>query len=1005
MPHEVLVDRLWGLNPPAKAAGDLRAYVSRLNRRLRQVADDGTRLVAQSHGYALAVDPQSVDLHRFRSYGRQADALARSGDDEQAISLLQAGDALWRGRALEDLAGDWAARMRAGLEEERRLAIVKRVDLQLRLGCHLELIGELNRLTDDYPLDEALIGHQMTALYRAGRQADALRVYRDAHDCLAAEGIEPSPALAHLHRAILRHDPGLAITPVFRRPGRERQPDTLPPECGDFVGRAEEIRQIIQQSERENGPLIHVIEGMPGVGKTTLAVQAAHRLARRYPDGQLFLDFRAHAPGQMPLRAGEALHRLLEMLGVPAAGIPHGARERANLWQAELVHRRLAVVLDDVGELEEAGPALPVTGDSLIIITSRLRQPPRESATSQVLGVLPIDDAVALFTRVSGRQVSEADQVARAVTMCGRLPLAIWVSACWLRHGNLPGLPELLDELSRLAGGHRLPGSLGQQITSAFEISYQGLSRSQRSLFRCLGISPCEETSVHAAMALTKRGRADVRNELGALLDRHLVTESSPGRYRLHDVIHAYAASRSVEDDTESDRRNATGRLLHYYLETARKTSHAVFAWDGRVPGSGDGSDAGSPAITTLAAGREWLKSEWHNILLLARYAARHEWKQQCADLTDSLAQFLETNGLWDEASEAHSLALQACRDVGDHSRAARAAVRLATVELLTGQQEPALLHANEAVALYRRLGDRCGEAAALDLIGISCYQAARFRAALAHHQESADICRDTGDTHGMALALCHAGMAYSSLGRFTDVVRNFNQALTLYQRIGNKRGQALMLNNIGSAQYEQGLYRDAMRNFEESRRIFQELELGELQNFAVLEHNMGTIRDYKGDHDSALAMYRKAYTTYRAIGDLRLQACVLCDIGSAYQGKEYYEEALAHHERAKSIAERIGERSMYVKALCGIAEAEQGSGRNDAALDTFRQAFGIAREIESPALQARALQGMGNTLLHIKDARSARIYWRQALDIWRQLGAPEAASLEIRLETLSEPA
>jgi DNA-binding SARP family transcriptional activator len=1005
VPNEVLVDRLWGVAPPAKAADDLRAYASRLNRRLRQVADDETRLVAQSRGYALAVDPQSVDLHRFRLFGRQAAALAHSGDDEQAISLLQAGDVLWRGQALENLAGDWISRMRAGLEEERRLAIVKRIDLQLRLGHHLELIGELNRLTDEYPLDETFCSHQMTALYRSGRQADALRVYREAHHRLAAEGIHPSPALANLHQTILRHDPNLAITPAFRRPGRSPQPNTLPSGTGDFVGRTDEITQITQHSKYGNSPLVQIIEGMPGVGKTAFAVQVARRMTRRYPDAQLFLDFHSHASGHVPLRASEALYSLLEMLGVPSARIPGNSQERASLWQAELAHRRMIIVLDDVWDLDEVRSVLPVTGDNLIIITSRRRHVPRKGTVSRVLDALPVDDAIALFTRVSGRQVSEADQVARAVTMCGRLPLAICVSASRLRHGNLPGLPELLDELSRLAVGHDLAGSMSQQIMSAFEMSYQGLTFRERTLLRSLGISPCPATSIHAVMALTDRSLAEVQNGLGSLLDRHLVTESSPGYFQLHDIIHAYAASRSADEDSELDQRSAIGRLLHYYLQVTRKATQIVFAWDGKDPVPVSEYDPASPVITTLAAGREWLKAEWRNILSMARHAARHEWKRQCADLTDALAEFLEANGFWDEASEAYTLALQACRDAGDDSKAARAALHLTTVELLTGQQESALLHANEAVALSRRLGDQCGEAAALDLIGIFCYQSARFRDALAHHQESADIYSGSGDLRGMALALCHAGMAYSSLGRLVDVVGNFDQALNLYRQAGDRRGQALMLNNIGSAQYEQGLYRDAMRNFEESRRIFQELDLDEMQNFAVLEHNIGTIHDYKGDHDKALAMYRKAFATYRAIGDLRLQACILCDIGSAYQGKEYYEEALAHHERARAIAESMGERYMYVKALCGIAEAEQGSGRNNAALDTFKQAFGIAREIESPAMQARALQGIGNSLLHIKGAESARIYFRQALDLWRQLRAPEATNLEIRLETLTESA
>ena len=1000
VPNEILIDRLWGTEPPAKALEDLRAYVSRLGRYLRGAVDDDTRLIAQSHGYALVTDPQSVDVHRFRRLGRQADAMAQSGDEEHAAALLLRGDALWRGQALSGLAGDYLSRVRTGLEEERRASIVKRIELELRLGHHARLIGELSQLTGQYPVDETLAGQRMTALYRAGRQVDALQVYCEARDRLVDHGIEPGPALARLHQSVLRQDPELAITPAVKRPGPAGQPDTLPPDLGSFVGRAAELRAI-QRSHGTSGPLVHVIEGMPGAGKTTVAVRAAHQMTARFPDARLFLDFHCHTPGQLPLRADQALHLLLVMLGTPAACIPGDAQERSRLWQAELACRRMIIVLDDVSGIEDVRPILPDGGDHLVIITSRRRLTGLSGATSQVLDVLPPGDATALFTQISG-QTGAAGQVTHVVQLCGYLPLAIWMSASWLRNRDSAGLPDLLDELASLAREPQSAGSLDEQIMPTFAMSYRGLTESQQVLFRRLGASPCPEASVHAAQALAGQELGVTQQALRVLTDHHLLAELPDGRYRFHDIIHAYAA-RLAHADPESDRRDSAGRLLSHYLNTARTAARNIFTGGRREPVPPGDVDLASPVVATTRGAHEWLETEWNNAIRVAGFAARHEQKRQCADLIDTLTDFLERNGHWEEAVGAHRLALQASREVGDHRRAARAALAVSMVELLTGQQEAARNHADDAAELSRRLGDRSGEAAALDQVGVVCHQAARYRAALAYHQESCDIYRDLDVPRGMALALCHSGDVYAALGRLPDMVASYQQALGFYRRISDKRGEGLVLNNLGSAQKELGYHKDAMRNFEDSLHIFKELD--EQQNVAVILHNMGIIYQYKGDHDQALPILRTALSIYRRLGDVRLQADIFCDIGAAYQDQEYYSEALAHHEKAQAIAQDIGERSVQIKAMCGIAEAQQGWGRHSTAFDAFRAAFELAREIESPDLEARALRGMGDTMLHTGGAETARIYLRQAFEIYRQMGVPEATILEIRLETMSASA
>src|SRR5216684_6780129 len=259
VPAEALIDRLWDTRPPPKARESLSVYIARLRASLRQTLGDSVRLAGRARGYVLDVDPEAVDLHQFRRLRRQADALAASGDYDHAALLLREADGLWRGQALAGICGDWVARMRDSIEEERRAAILERVECELELGRHAELVGELRHLLAQYPLDETLTAHQMAALYWSGRPGDALSLYRETRRRLIDdEGTEPGPALSALHQRILGHDPQLAVRLADQRPGRLPRPDTLPPETAEFVGRSEELRLLT--AEHGDSPAIRVIE-------------------------------------------------------------------------------------------------------------------------------------------------------------------------------------------------------------------------------------------------------------------------------------------------------------------------------------------------------------------------------------------------------------------------------------------------------------------------------------------------------------------------------------------------------------------------------------------------------------------------------------------------------------------------------------------------------------------------------------------------------------------------
>jgi DNA-binding SARP family transcriptional activator/Tfp pilus assembly protein PilF len=1001
VPAEALIDRMWGTRPPPKARESLSVYVARLRASLRQ-AEDSVRLAGRANGYVLDVDPEMVDLHQFRRLRRQADSMIASGDYDHAATLLREADALWRGQALAGIRGDWVARMRDSLEEERRAAILARVECELELGRHADLVGELRGLMAQYPLDETFIAHQMTALYWSGRPGDALTLYRETRCRLVDEqGTEPGPVLAELHQRILRRDPELTVRLATRRLDQAAQLDTLPPETAEFVGRADELALLAR--EPGETPRISVIEGMPGVGKTALAVRAARMIAHQYPDGMFYLSFHAHDPGSPALDSAEALHRLLRMLSVPATQIPDTVGERAAIWRAQLSRRRAIVVLDDAARHDQIRPLLPISGRCLILITTRRKLPDLEGARVLNLDVLPVDEAVGLFRRIAGPGATgDVEEVTSAVQLCGRLPLAIQLAAGRLAQGHPRRLADLIEELAHTPAKLGGNGPASPEVISAFDLSYRALEPDHQRFFRRLGVNPCQDFSLQGAAALGGGTLAEAEKSLAALLDHHLLVRAPAGQFRFHDLIRGYAAVRASRDDPAAEQRQAAARLLDYYLYTADQADRVLHPFRNRIPVSVSYPPATSPALGTQEDAASWLELEWRNILQAAKYAGRHEWKRQCADLTHVLAGFVEIRGYWDDAIDAQTLALQACRELADPARIARASLELSVVSQQSGRHEATLALAEEAAATYQTLADQRGLAEALDQIGLVNQRAARSREALAYFLEASTLYGNAADTHGMATALSHTGIACWHLGRYPDALTYLSEALTLHRDVGDRRGEAKMLNNLGKMQLHCGHHREALESFERSLEIFD--DIGGAQNRAILYHNIGSVHHYKGSYEKGLAAYRQALAIYRDIGDLPDEADVLNDIGAIYQSAECYEEALIHYQKARSIAEEIGNLSEQVIALRGLADVRRGSGRYRDAFDDYHTALQLARQIGDPYEEAKVLEGIAEATLSTQKPFAARIIFRQALDIFERLGVPEAESARIRMET-TQPA
>jgi tetratricopeptide (TPR) repeat protein len=993
VPDDVIVERLWDDRPPAKARESLPTYVTRLRGALRHAGfSDTMRLERRAHGYVLEGDRREADIHEFRAMRQQARALSGRGELDRAVALLREADALWQGQALAGLPGDAMARLRRGLEEERRATLLERIDIERSLGRSADMIAELEQLSDKYPLDEVFLAHQMAALDESGRLADALAVYQAARIRLDTElGTEPGPALRNLQQKILRRRE--AGHPASEA-GLPSAPDTLPRGPAHFVGRDAEIELLTATAG--NAHSVWAVTGMPGAGKTALSVEAIRVMRAWYPDGQLFVSFRTHEPASAPADTASALHLLLTMLGMPAADVPPDLPQRAALWQAQLARRRMAVVLDDVPGLDQVRPLLPGLGRSLVLITARRQLAGIGPGRTLALGPLLADDAAELFIKVAGpaAQSASPEQITAAARLCGRLPLAIQLVASGIRRDGTV-LEDVVEELSRPPAS---PGSAllpSPEVTAAFEHSYRTLGDRSRRLFRQLGLHPAADITMAAAAALGDAAPADTEPVLDELASHHLLERGS-GAFHFHDLMRQYAGLCAARDETESTRRAAFGRLLDFYVSAAENADRILYP-HARRSGTPSGPAPGVTAITvTRASAADWMELEWRNILSVARRAGEHERQRNCARLGLALSGFLRASGRWGEATQACSLALQACRDLGDRSGAARALLELSTVDSLTGEHEAAMRHAREAVAAYRSCADRAGEADAVDQIGVVHCALGRFREALAHHRTAADIYRATDDLLGGASTLNHIGIAFYYLGRYPGAVDQFNQALRIYRQAGDIRSEAKALNNLGKLQLHQGYYRDALKAYRQALEIFT--VIGGEQNQAILHHNIGCAHIYREDYDQALSAYRQALTIYRRIGDLPGVVTVLNDTGLAYQELGYFRNALEVHQSAMETAERLGDSYGRVIALRGQADAYRGQENLDEAARHYQDALRLAREIDEHYQEGKALEGLAEIIEQTEGEEAARICRHQALDALEPLGVPEAKALRIRL-------
>ena len=774
---------------------------------------------------------------------------------------------------------------------------------------------------------------------------------------------------------------------------------TLPRDIAGFTGRQAELGRLMAQlTEVAASAVVGIcaIGGMAGIGKTTLAVHAAHQLARSFPDGQLFLPLHAHTPGQRPVDPVDALASLLLTAGVPASQIQPGVDARAARWRDHAAGKKILLVLDDAAGHEQVRPLLPGTPGSLVLITSRRRLAALEDAAVLSLDVLPAGEAADLLARLAGRaDVSAGDPgVAQLAVLCGYLPLAIGMMGRQLAHHPAWTAAGLADDLAAARDRLELMAAENLSVAAAFGLSYNDLDDRQQRLFRRLGLHTGPDIDAHAAAALDDSSVSQARRGLEALYDHHLITQPVPGRYRFHDLLREHARTLAAGSDPAGSA--AAGRLLDYYQQAALAAGGHIAA---RVRGSRPLPPASPPAcappLSSPAQAAGWLEAERANLHTAAESAAIHGRYQEAAQIAAAVSGFLYSRGHWDEIAALQRAALAAARRAGDRSAQAAALNQLCRAQALTGDIPASTASQQQALALYRDLGDRCGQGDALHSLGGLHLTASDYPAAVAAARRALELYRDASERFGQGDALDQLATAQWLAGDYRAAAASAQQALDLFRGLGDRFGQGSALETLGRAQLIVGRYPAAASSFQQALRLCR--EVGERSGEGNALGGLGRVQRLTGDYPAAAASYQQALDILRDISDRASVADILDELGIVQRLTGDYQAAAASHQQALQVFRDLGAQVVEAYMLSNLGAVHTAAGDYVAAAQVLGQALTLFRDLGGRHGQAETLNNLGELLTRTSDTRQARDHHVQALAIARDLGLPleQAQALE----------
>ncbi|MGW1890049.1 BTAD domain-containing putative transcriptional regulator [Streptomyces sp. NPDC002004] len=903
-----LIDALWGDEPPSQALAAVRTYASRL----RKVLDPGV-LVSEAGGYAIRAlgDALALDLARAEELHGEAEKARGSGDLCHARGLLNQALDLWDGEPLANIPGPYAETQRTRLEEWRLQLLESRLDMDLEQGAHAEAVSELTALTAAHPLRERLRELLMLALYRSGRQAEALAVYADTRRLLADElGVDPRAGLKELQQRILQADPALAepSAPPAEAPSAPVRPAQLPATVPDFTGRASLVAELSNVLGAAEGRVMAVsaLAGIGGVGKTTLAVHVAHMARPHFPDGQLYVDLQG--AGARAAEPETVLGAFLRALGTADPAIPDSLEERAALYRSVLDGRRVLVLLDNARDAAQVRPLLPGTEGCAALVTSRVRMVDLAGAHLVDLDVMSPEEALQLFTRIVGeeRVASEREAALDVVAACGFLPLAIRIAASRLaarRTWTVSVLAaKLADERRRL--DELQAGDLAVKAT--FELGYGQLEPAQARAFRLLGLADGPDISLAAAAAVLDLPPEDTEDLLECLVDTSLLESAAPGRYRLHDLVRLYARACAERDEhPPSEREAAMSRLLDFYLATAAGV-YAIERPGDRLVDHLEHVSYPGITFTDRHEAQDWLYAEANCLLACVRQSASlASTLPRSVDLLWATLDLSES-GANSKEYEATAKAVLEASDVLDEVRAkARALMTLVNVHHVSGRFDMADREAERAIRLAQEADDLLPGCWAHNARGIIALYQNRHADGEEHLSLAIENFRTVADQPGEAAALCNLSRIHLATGRTASAVALAQQGIDIYDAMGQSmRGAngryalSLALTQSGQLQAASDRLHEALDVFRDSRqRLWEGMTL-----FRLAEVDLAARRPAQAAGNAEMAL-----TVLRGIGGEWRRGNVLTVLGRSLSSLGQTGRAHVCWQEAAGIYEELG--------------------------------------------------------------------------------------------------
>ncbi len=693
---------------------------------------------------------------------------------------------------------------------------------------------------------------------------------------------------------------------------------TLPADIASFTGRQAEL-ELLTTSAADAGVGVCAIGGLAGVGKTALAVHAAHALAPRFTDGQIFLPLHAHTPGHDAVAAADALASLLQIVGVAAEQIPAGEDARAGLWRDRLAGKKMLLVLDDAIDSEQVRPLLPGAPGCLVLVTSRRHLSALEDARTISIDALPPEQAALLFVRLADRpDLNPADPAVGEIgTLCGCLPLAVGLLARRLHHHPAWSAADLAGELAAARDRLGYMKAEDRSVAAAFGLSYADLTAGQQRLFRRLGLYPGTDVDAFLAAAIDDAGLEVARHGLEDLYDHYLLNEPAKGRYRMHDLTKEYARS-CAEYDHPAERVAAIDRVLNYYVHTARLADRHLGQ---RVPAVRTTPPACVPALDSRDSAVAWMEAERLNLHAAAQCAAASDRPGHAAAIPEAMHEFLRGHGYWHQALALDSLAIEAARHAEGQLAEARALTDLADIQYLTDEYDAARTSLDRALELYRVLGHRVGEANALTQLGAVHRSAGDLAAAVATLTSAIKVYRGLADRLGEANALTELGAAQHAAGENSAADLSLSAALTVYRELADHLGEAEAQLQLGAVQH--ALNQDSLASASLTSALALYRQLGDRPGEARALNGLADVAFDSGVGEDARAGFNQALTIAVRINAPREEAraleglgqCCLQD-GQRGQGANLLRQALTIYERIRSA------RASVVRAMLdGLAD------------------------------------------------------------------------------------